>query len=314
MYRKILVIADIEGSSGCMSYGASSFNTEEWYDACIDMSLDVRSVTCALFNAGAEQVVIKDFHRTGYNILPELTDSRAKLVSGYRNSPVPGIGSIYGCDAVIFTGMHSSSGSGGFLAHTLTSRHAHIRADGKPVSELQIFASSLFSRGVKPIFFSGCPEACREAREAVPGISAYEIDKSSPLADRGAWREGLASAAAGALFNISTAPYILKTPCDVELRVRDGEAAAEKIAGRWRLDRSGDLLLFRAETFDDFYKMLIRISYLTPLTERLLPAALQLFNLFGRFGLSIVRRRRRYVINGIRKKLSAVQGPEMRSS
>ena len=63
MFKKILIIADIEGSSGCMSYGASSFNTEEWYDACIDMSLDVRRVTDSLFDAGAEQVVIKDFHR-----------------------------------------------------------------------------------------------------------------------------------------------------------------------------------------------------------------------------------------------------------
>ncbi len=293
MHRKILIIADIEGSSGCMSYSASSFNTVEWYDACIDMSLDVRGVTDALFAAGAEQVVIKDFHRTGYNLLPELMNRRAMLVSGYRNSPVPGIGSVYGCDAVMFTGMHASSGSSGFLAHTLTSRHGHIKADGKPVSELQIFASSLYSHGVKPIFFSGCPEACREAVDSIPGIDVYQIDKSSPLKDKKKWREGLAVAAAGSLLNTDTFPYIMTTPCSVELKVRDGETAAEKIARRWKLDRTGDRIFFRADTFDEFYSMLIKISYLTPFSEKLLPAALPLFNLFGRFGLSIVRRMRR---------------------
>lgn len=293
MHNKILIIADIEGSSGCMSYSASSFNTGEWYDACIDMSLDVRSVTDALFAAGAEQVVIKDFHRTGYNLLPELMNSRVRLVSGYRNSPVPGIGSVYDCDAVIFTGMHASSGSGGFLAHTLTSRHSNIMADGKPVSELQIFASSLFSHGVKPIFFSGCPEACSEAVEYVPGIAVYPVDKSAPLDDKKMWREGLAAAAAASLLNKDTVPYMLKTPCSVELKVRDGDTAAKKIARRWNLDRTGDRLFFKADTFDEFYKMLIRISYLNPVTEKLLPAALPLFNLFGRFGLSIVRKKRR---------------------
>jgi len=293
MFKKILIIADIEGSSGCMSYGASSFNTEEWYDACIDMSLDVRRVTDSLFDAGAEQVVIKDFHRTGYNLLPELMNRRARLVSGYRNSPVPGIGPVYGSEAVMFTGMHASSGSGGFLAHTLTSRHAYILADSKPVSELQIFASSLYRLGVRPVFFSGCPEACREAAEAVPGITLYPVDKSSSLDDKDTWRKGLAASAAESLFNPSANPYLMKTPCDVELKVRDGSAVAEKISRRWNLRREGDRLFFNAGSFDDFYKMLIRISYLTPVTEKLLPAALPLFNLFGRSGLSIVRRKRR---------------------
>ncbi|HOP65276.1 MAG TPA: M55 family metallopeptidase [Spirochaetota bacterium] len=293
MFKKILIIADIEGSSGCMSYNASSFNTDEWYDACIDMSLDVRSVTEALFNAGAEQVVIKDFHRTGYNILPEFMDRRARLVSGYKRAPVPGIGQVFGCEAVIFTGMHSSSGSSGFLAHTLTSRHGHIKANGVPVSEIQIFASSLYSHNVKPVFFSGCPEACREAVSSVPGITVYEIDKSAPLEDKVSWRSGLARAAAASLENMNTAAYLMKTPCDVEVKVRDGDSAAGKIAERWGLDRKGDLLFFRAETFDDFYEMMIRISYLTPFMERLLPWLLPLFNLFGKFGLAVLRRKRK---------------------
>jgi len=297
MFKKILIIADIEGSSGCMSYSASSFNTAEWYDACIDMSLDIRSVTDALYDAGAEQVVIKDFHRTGYNLLPELMNRRAMLIPGYRKSPVPGIGSVYDCEAVMFTGMHASAGSGGFLAHTLTSRLGHIIADGQPVSEFQIFTSSLYSHGLKPIFFSGCPDACREAAGTVPGITVYPIDKSSPLEDSDRWRNGLAHAAAASLFNENTDPYMMKIPCNVEIKIRDGESEAEKIARRWRLRRAGDLIMFKSESFDEFYKMLIKISYLNPVTEKFLPAGLTLFNLLGKIGLLIVRKKRRSEIN-----------------
>ncbi len=303
MHKRILIIADIEGSSGCMSYSASSFNTPEWYDACIDMSLDVRCVTDALFNAGAVEVVIKDFHRTGYNILPELMHARARLVSGYRNSPVPGIGRTYGCEGAIFTGMHASSGSSGFLAHTLTSRYSHILAGGRPVSELHLFASSLYSPGLTPLFFSGCPVACMEAAGTVDGISVYEIDKSSPLKDKTAWRHGLASAAAASMQNMATAPYMMETPCDVEIRMRDGETAAAKVAARWGLDRKGDLLFFMAENFDDFYRTLIRISYLTPVTEKLVPGLLPLFNLFGKTGLSAARRKRRAAIRSALNEL-----------
>ena len=40
-HRHILILADIEGSSGCGSYRASSFLTRPWAKACAAMSRDV---------------------------------------------------------------------------------------------------------------------------------------------------------------------------------------------------------------------------------------------------------------------------------
>lgn len=302
MYRKILIIADIEGSTGCGSYEASSFNTSSWYDACIDMSLDINAVVLKLFEKGAEKIYIKDFHRTGYNLLPELIDERAEVIHGYRKGPVPGIGDVYDAEAVMFIGMHASSGSGGFLAHTLTSKYSRIMVNSSRVSELQIFASSLYSYSLKPVFFSGCPVACREAEENIKGINVYPVIKDeSGYCHKTQTRDEIALAACESLENTVVSPYLMPPPFLAELGMRDGAETAEKKGKRWKLDFRDDTISFKASDFDDFYNRLIKITYFTPLLEKITPAALFLFNIYGRTGLSVVRYKKRSRIRQLLK-------------
>lgn len=300
MHKNILIIADIEGSSGCASYAASSFNTPEWYNACVEMSLDISAVVSALYDAGAENIYVKDFHRTGYNLLPELIDSRARIIHGYIEGPVPGIGNIYDSDAAMFIGMHASSGSDGFLAHTFTSRYSRMISGGRRVTELQLFASSLYTYNIKPVFFSGCPVACREAAEDVPGINTFPVIKdSSGRADIGRCRGELAAAAAHSLLNNSTIPYMMPPPYSIELTMRDGAETAGKSAKRWGVEYMENEIFLHAENFDDLYRKLIGITYLTPALEKITAAALMLFNLYGRAGLSIARRKMRKRITSL---------------
>lgn len=165
----VLIIADIEGSSGCWNRRASEYRTHEWASACIEMSRDIDAVAAALFDAGVEAVSIKDFHRTGYNLLPEMIDRRARLLHGYRRGPVPGIGDPRGADRLLMIGMHAASGSNGFLAHTLTSRIARLEVNGKLMCEAELFAASVAHYGLRPVFLSGCAVACRQAEESIRG-------------------------------------------------------------------------------------------------------------------------------------------------
>ena len=96
--------------------------TDDWSRACVEMTRDVNTVVEGLFDAGVKQVTVKDFHRTAYNLLPELIDYRTQVVSGYKRGPVPGIGHPGDATTAMFLGMHAASGTEGFLAHTLTSR------------------------------------------------------------------------------------------------------------------------------------------------------------------------------------------------
>ena len=200
-FHHILILSDIEGSSGCGSYQASSFLTRPWANACVGMSRDVDAVVRALFDAGVEQVTVKDFHRTAFNLLPEMIDPRARISCGYHHGPVPGVGDPGDADAVMMIGMHAASGTPGFLPHTLTSRLASVRVNGRPLAEVELFSSSLAPFGIRPIFFSGCEVACVQARERIPGIHTVAIDKQIPpeILDSKRWRQELARGAVKAL-------------------------------------------------------------------------------------------------------------------
>ncbi len=289
--ESVYIIADIEGSSGCWSYEGSQFKTPEWAAACVDMSRDVNAVAAALFDAGVKNVYIKDFHRTGYNLLPELIDGRARVLHGYRRGPVPGIGGTFGAEALLMIGMHAASGSDGFLAHTFTSRIARLEVNGKLMCEAEFFASSLADFGLRPVFLSGCPVACRQAREAIPGIQTCAIEKTGTMTsfDHNDWRRRLSESVIQALVGAPPIPFKPRGPFDVLVTMRDGEEEARTMARRWGVEISDNNLHLWADTIEDLYLNLIRICYFTPVIERILPLGLLLFNAMGRAGLSWVR-------------------------
>lgn len=292
-HRHILIIADLEGSSGCWNYEASAFLTDPWCHACLELSRDVNRVVRALFDAGVKTVTIKDFHRTGYNMFPELIDSRATLISGYRRGAVPGIGNPGDIQAVMFLGMHAASGSEGFLAHTMTSRIARLEVNRRLLSEIELFAASLAPWKIRPIFFSGCPVACRQAAAVIDNITCFPIDKSQGAEnfDAGRWRSALAQAAADSLSNHETRPYQPDGPLDARVTLRDGEAAAVRLARRWKLEQVGAQIHIRSSNIHQLYLELIRLCYLTPAIEKILPIALLAHNLKGRYGIFRARRR-----------------------
>jgi D-aminopeptidase len=292
-YTRILIITDLEGSSGCWNYTASAFMTDEWCRACLEMSRDVNEVVRALFAAGVKSVTIKDFHRTGYNMFPELIDSRATLISGYRRGPVPGIGNPTGARAVMFLGMHAASGSDGFLAHTLTSRIARLVVNQRLLPEIELFAASLAPWKIRPIFFSGCPVACKQAAAVVENINCFAIDKSRgpERFDADSWRTSLARAAVESLSNYKTKPHEPIGPFDARVTMRDGEAEAARLARRWKVEHAGAQIRIRSATFRQLYMDLIRLCYLTPAIEKVLPLALAAFNLKGKIGIMRARSR-----------------------
>jgi D-amino peptidase len=287
--KHVYIIADIEGSSLCFDYESSRFMTEGWPRACAGMTADVEAVVSAIRQAGVEKVTVKDFHRTGFNLMAERIPG-GRVVSGYIGGPVAGFGSPSDADAVIYMGMHSSSGSNGFLAHTLTSRIAKMLVNGKETSELELFSSALYSYGMKPLFFSGCPVACKEAEATIPGMITYPIDKFNDY-DPAIWRKGLAEKAVASLKKATAQPFTLQGPFEIELVMRDGEKAAKKWASTWNLEHRGESIFFSARDGDELWMSLAQTAFLTPLLLKILPVSLFLYNIVGRAGLQWVRRK-----------------------
>ena len=291
-FKRVLIVADIEGSSGCWSYQASAFKTHAWARACVDMTLDVQAVVKALFDSGVQEIIVKDFHRTGFNLIPEGIDSRAKVVSGYKMGPVPGIGDPDMSEAVLYLGLHAASGSDGFLSHTLTSRIHQLEVNGNLLPEVALFSASLAPFGIRPIFFSGCPVACRQAQQVISGIHIHPIDKSgSPENfDQKRWRRELALAASASIECLHTEVYDPKGPFKTVMTWRNGGRSAQKLALAWGFEHQGEQILLTHNSFGALYRDLIRLCYLTPTVEKILPLALALSNLRGRAGLAWIRR------------------------
>jgi len=293
--KHFLLLADIEGSSGCWRRSAAQFLTPEWARACMAMTRDVNSTARALLEAGAAAVTVHDFHRTGYNLLPEYLDPRIELKQGYCPGRVPGVGDPRPARAALFIGMHGASGTPAFLAHTLTSRVARLTVNGRPLSELELFAAALGSAGIRPIFFSGCPEACRQALSAIPGMATHALDKTKGRINfrPRAWRIQLGQAASRAARHPGPAPYRPPGPFRARLLWGPGPEAARKLAGRWEMPCQGAELTIEADDLSDLYRQLLNVCYLTPALNRVLPAALALYRMVGRCGLQWVRYRLR---------------------
>jgi D-aminopeptidase len=292
----LLIIADIEGSSGCWQYADGCFLSPTWPLACAAMTADVDTVVKALFDSGVQSIRVKDFHRTGYNLLRERLDPRASLVSGYHAGPVPGVGDPGAAQAVLFLGMHAASGSKAFLAHTLTSRIRDLRVNGRRLTEVELFAAALAPHGLQPLFFSGSPTACAQARARLPGIATHPIHKTGgPEAlDTARWRKALADAAVHSLTRqAAPPPYTPRGPFKAMVTFRGGPPAARRHASPWGLRYRNATVFIEADTHARLYTELVRLCYLPPLAQRTLPLSLWLFNLRGRLGLTWARRQLR---------------------
>jgi D-aminopeptidase len=189
--------------------------------------------------------------------------------------------------------MHAASGTDGFLSHTLTSRIEYLMVNGKPLAEVELFSASLAPWGIRPIFFSGCPTACQQAQHAIANINVYPIDKSmgAENLDVAEWRAGLARSTVESLTNDSTAPYTPVGPFKAVIQMRDGNKAAQRMVKRWGFARRDHQILINTEDIHTLYLNLIRLCYLTPMTERVLPVGLFIYNLLGRMGQAWVRRK-----------------------
>jgi len=262
------IVADLEGSTGAWTKAHTLLATPEWQEARVELTRDLNAAAGALFERGVKGVVVKDFHRTGYNLIPAHLDRRVKLVSGYYTGPVVGYGKLYGADFALFVGLHAAGGNEkGFLAHTLTSRIAEILVNGKRICESELFATVLSAFRVPLAFFSGCPAACQEVKERMNWVVTCAIPKD-PLVyqDRNKREEFILQAREGLRQSILEMPtveglplFAMKPPFDCRVIFQE-EGEARKM-NAWGFPQEGRIIHFHSEEFLEMYENLLKIAY-----------------------------------------------------
>lgn len=125
----------------------------------------------ALFDSGAEEVIIWDNHGSGANLEFEQLDPRCEVALGAGFARRwPGLDETF--DGVLMVGYHAMEGTpGGVLAHTYSPlAYRWIKVNGRQTGEMALDAAAAGELGVPLAFVASDEQGCAEARRFMPWV------------------------------------------------------------------------------------------------------------------------------------------------
>jgi D-amino peptidase len=143
---KILISADMDGTCGAVHFNqvlppdfGSFLNLQPSPDYEWARRLLTQEVNAAIegsFEGGADEVIVNEAHAWMRNILPELLDRRARLITGSDKPFDMMQGVESGVDGIICTGYHARANTpGAVMCHTYTFSIQEVRLNGVAVGE-----------------------------------------------------------------------------------------------------------------------------------------------------------------------------------
>ena len=131
---KVFISADIEGTAGITNWDEARKPLADYPEHRQQMTREVLAACDGANAAGAREILIKDAHATGRNILQADLPENARLVRGWSGHPMSMVQELdKSFDAALFIGYHSKAGDEtNPLAHTLTLEVMRMRINGVP--------------------------------------------------------------------------------------------------------------------------------------------------------------------------------------
>lgn len=181
----------------------------------------------ALFDSGAQEVIVWDNHGAGMNFDYDLIDRRCRIAMGSgARTRFASIDDSFG--GVLFVGYHAREGTrGGVLAHTYSSvTYQYFKVNGLEVGEMEIDAAFAGAHGVPVIFAASDRAAIAQARQSFPWIEAVETKEGL------AWNQAISLSPAAACDAIYSGvqraclrleemqAYTFQTPLALEIRFK----------------------------------------------------------------------------------------------
>lgn len=125
----------------------------------------------ALFDSGAQRVIVWDNHGFGSNLVFDRLDPRCEVMLGTGfGRRFPGLDESF--SGVLMIGYHAMEGTpNAVLAHTYSpDAYRTIVVNGENVGEIALDASVAGELGVPLIFLSSDAQGCREGKSFMPWI------------------------------------------------------------------------------------------------------------------------------------------------
>jgi len=177
--RKVYISVDMEGVGGVVTTDQTMPGGFEYEKGRKWMTAEANAAIQAAFEAGATEVLVSDSHGNAQGLIPDELDERARLIRGWprRQLMMEGIDETF--EAAMFVGYHASEGMRhATLAHTLNSRYADVKLNGKRVPEAGVNAAIAGHFGVPVVFISGDQTTIAEMKALVGDIESAEVKTS----------------------------------------------------------------------------------------------------------------------------------------
>lgn len=171
---KVYISADIEGVAGIAHWDEATKGHEAYAAFRQQMSDDVAAACEAALAAGASDILVKDAHGSGRNIIHDQLPEPVRVIRNWSGHPFSMLQELdESFDCVCFLGYHGAATSPhNPLSHTLTGAYAKVVLNGEICSEFHLHSHIAAYLGVPVVLISGDEGICKTAREFNPAITA----------------------------------------------------------------------------------------------------------------------------------------------
>lgn len=172
---KIYISADIEGVTGICHWNEAEKEHSDYAEFRQQMTKEVVAACQGAIDAGATELMIKDAHETGRNLILEQLPENARVIRGWSGHPLSMVQELDSSYAgLIMIGYHTASGLGGNpLSHSMSTHIDSIRINGEIVTEFHLHAWAAATMGVPVVFVSGDEELCQTVKKFNPNIVTW---------------------------------------------------------------------------------------------------------------------------------------------
>lgn len=176
---KVYISCDIEGINGVIASSQCGPGGDGYELARLWMTEEANAAIRGAARAGAQEIVVKDSHGPGTNILLNKLDSRAQLISGWgmNHSMVEGLDDTF--EALLLVGYHAMARTEkGARSHTMTGYVHGVAINDQPVGESGIAALYAGAYGVPLVFASGDAALTAEIKGLIPDARTVTVKNS----------------------------------------------------------------------------------------------------------------------------------------
>lgn len=177
--KKLFISADIEGTAGIAHWDETEYAKKDYDYFRQQMSREVAAACEGALEAGYGDVLIKDAHDTGRNIIPTMLPESVRILRGWaKHIYIMMAGLDDSFDGVVFTGYHAAAEMPtNPLSHTMNGRNNHVKINGELCSELMLNCLTAAHVGVPVYCVTGDKGLCDWIRSVNANILTVPVSE-----------------------------------------------------------------------------------------------------------------------------------------